>query len=116
MSRSNDESAHALSDAYLKFASEFVGDNINDKISLAGLYSQRGKLEESQTLIDGVFKTLEDNKIADDRNQVQGLAVALAPIDFDKAIKLTEKLEEGHPRTFAQADVCLLYTSDAADE
>ena len=107
MSRSNDDSDHAIADAYLKFASEFVGDKINDKISLAGLYSQRVKLEESQTLIDDIFKTLEDNKIADDRNHVQGLAVALAPIDFDKAIKLTEKLKEGYPQTFAQADVAL---------
>ena len=33
--------------------------------------------------------------------------MALAPIDFDKAIKLTEKLKEGYTRTYAQADVAL---------
>ena len=107
LSWSDDETDHEIADKYLKFADDIAGTRNSNQIQLALLYSQRGKTEKSKSLIDAIFKRIEDQNIAVDRYPAGMLAEALAPIDFDKAMKFTEKLKEGYTRTDAQANVAL---------
>ena len=107
LSRSDDEADHKIADKYLKFAEEIVGAEISPQIQLASLYSRRGKTEKAVAVIDELLKKVKDKKFTLDRHAKQNLAVAFAPIDFDKAMELTKELEEGATRTFAQADVAL---------
>ncbi len=104
---SDDARDHAIADAYLKFADEVVGDKLSRKIDLAGLYSRSGKVAKAQTLIDEILKTIEAKDLAYDKYPLGKLCEALAPLDFEQAMELTKKLEEGYRRTSAQAEIAL---------
>jgi hypothetical protein len=107
LSWSDDKSDHKIADAYLKFAEEIVGADISSEIQLASLYSKRGRTEKAVSVIDEIFKKVEDKELTLERRTIESLSEALAPIDFDRAMELTKKLKEGYQQTYAQAEVVL---------
>ena len=58
-------------------------------------------------MLDEIFTAIKEKKIPDGKYPIAKLAEAVAPLDFHKAMKLAEKIEEGASRTYAQADIAL---------
>jgi len=104
---SDDEADHKIADVYLGFADEVAGNAARRQIELALLYSKRGKLEKAESLIDEISKKIKDRKLTTRNYSPAKLAEAIAPIDFERAMKLTKTLKEGYKQTFAQAEVAL---------